>query len=149
MLLKDICSPDVAYCSSDTDVLTAARMMRQRHVGDLVIVNDADGDQTPLGIVTDRDIVVEVLGKELDPRSVKVRDIMRTPAVIAGDSEDATQAIARMKSHGVRRIPVLGEHRKLVGIITLDDLIRGLAAQASALADVIEREQGNEQRRRR
>jgi CBS domain-containing protein len=149
MLLKDICSPDVAYCSSDTDVLTAARMMRQRHVGDLVIVNDADGDQTPLGIVTDRDIVVEVLGKELDPRSVKVRDIMRTPAVIAGDSEDAMQAIARMKSHGVRRIPVLGEHRKLVGIITLDDLIRGLAAQASALADVIEREQGNEQRRRR
>jgi CBS domain-containing protein len=149
MLLKDICSPDVAYCSSDTDVLAAARLMRQRHVGDLVVVNDADGDQTPLGIVTDRDIVIEVLGKELDPRNVKVRDIMRTPAVIAGDSEDTAQAIARMKSHGVRRIPVLGEHRKLVGIITLDDLIRGLAAQASALADVIEREQGNEQRRRR
>jgi CBS domain-containing protein len=149
MLLKDICSPDVAYCSSDTQVLAAARIMRQKHVGDLVIVNDTDGDQTPLGIVTDRDIVVEVLGKELDPRNVRVRDIMRTPAVIAGDSEDAAQAIARMRSHGVRRIPVLGENRKLVGIITLDDLVRQLAAETAALADVIEKEQGNEQRRRR
>lgn len=149
MLLKDICSPDVACCSSDTHVLAAARIMRQRHVGDLVIVNDPDGDQTPLGMVTDRDIVVEVLGKELDPRNVKVRDIMRAPVVIAGDSEDAAQALARMKSHGVRRIPVLGEQRKLVGIITLDDLVRRLAAQAKELADVIENEQGNEQRRRR
>lgn len=149
MLLKDICSPDVAYCSSDTHVLAAARIMRQRHVGDLVIVNDPDGDQTPLGMVTDRDIVVEVLGKELDPRNVKVMDIMRAPVVIAGDSEDAAQALARMKSHGVRRIPVLGEQRKLVGIITLDDLVRRLAAEAKELADVIENEQGNEQRRRR
>lgn len=149
MLLKDICSPDVACCSSDTHVLAAARIMRQRHVGDLVIVNDPDGDQTPLGMVTDRDIVVEVLGKELDPRNVKVRDIMRAPVVIAGDCEDAAQALARMKSHGVRRIPVLGEQRKLVGIITLDDLVRRLAAQAKELADVIENEQGNEQRRRR
>lgn len=149
MLLKDICSPEVAYCSSDTHVLAAARIMRERHVGDLVIVNDPDGDQTPLGIVTDRDIVVEVLGKDLDPRTVRVRDIMRAPVVIAGDSEDAAQALARMKSHGVRRIPVLGEQRKLVGIITLDDLVRWLAAEAKALAEVIEKEQGNEQRRRR
>lgn len=149
MLLKDICSPDVAYCSADTHVLAAARIMREKHVGDLVIINASDGDQTPLGMVTDRDIVVEVLGKELDPRSVKVRDIMRAPVVIAGDSEDAAQALARMKSHGVRRIPVLGEQRKLVGIITLDDLVRRLAAEAKALAEVIEKEQGNEQRRRR
>jgi CBS domain-containing protein len=149
MLLKEICTPDVVLCSSDTCVLTAARIMRQKHVGDLVVVDDPDGDQTPLGMVTDRDIVVEVLGKELDPRTVTVAEIMRKPAVIANECEDVSQAIERMKAHGVRRIPVMGEDRKLIGIVAVDDLLRKLAAVASALADIVDREQGNEHRGRR
>lgn len=149
MLLREICTPDVVCCRSETHVLEAARIMRQEHVGDLVVVDDPAGDQTPLGVVTDRDIVVEVLGKELDPTKVTVREIMRTPAVIASDTEDSAQALARMKAHGVRRIPVMGENRKLVGVVSLDDMLRRFAADATALADVIEREQGNEHRRRR
>jgi CBS domain-containing protein len=149
MLLKEICTPDVVLCSSDTRVLTAARIMRQKHVGDLVVVDDSDGDQTPLGMVTDRDIVVEVLGKELDPRTVTVAEIMRKPAVIANECEDVSQAIDRMKAHGVRRIPVMGADRKLIGIVAVDDLLRKLAAVASALADIVDRQQGNEHRGRR
>lgn len=149
MLLREIGSPDVACCGPDTHVLTAARLMRQKHVGDLVVVADPDGDQTPMGIVTDRDIVLEVLGKELDPRKVAVRDIMRMPVVVAGDSEDAWQVLDRMRVHGVRRVPLIGANHKLVGIVTLDDLVRGLATDANALADIIEREQGNERHSRR
>ncbi len=149
MLLKEICTPDVVCCTPETTVLTAARLMRQRHVGDLVVVEDPDGDQSPLGMVTDRDLVVEVLAQERDPARLTVREVMRKPLVIAATDEDASQAVERMKQHGVRRIPVMGNDRKLAGIISLDDLLVQLAADASRLVDVVVREQGHEHRTRR
>jgi CBS domain-containing protein len=149
MLLKELCTPDVVYCTPEMRVVAAARLMRQRHVGDLVVVDEPEGDQTPIGIVTDRDIVVEVLGKELNPNSVTVREIMRTPAVIASESEDAATAIERMKVHGVRRMPVMGADHKLAGIVCLDDLLKQLAADVNALVEIMAREQGHEHRTRR
>ncbi len=149
MLLKEICTPEVVCCAPGTTVLAAARLMRQRHVGDLVVVDDPEGDQSPLGVVTDRDLVVEVLAQERDPAQLTVRDIMRKPVVIAGSHEDAAQAVERMKLHGVRRIPVMGDDRKLAGIISLDDLLVQLAAEANSIVDVVAREQGREHRMRR
>jgi CBS domain-containing protein len=149
MLLKEICTPEVVCCTPGTSVASAARLMRQRHVGDLVVVEDPDGDQSPLGMVTDRDLVVEVLAEERNPAAMTVRDIMRKPVVIAGSDEDAGQAAERMRMHGVRRIPVIGNDRKLAGIISLDDLLVQLAADANALVGVIAREQGREHRTRR
>ncbi len=150
MRLNEICTPDVVCCSPETSVLAAARLMRQRHVGDLVVVDgDAGGDQTPLGMVTDRDIVVEVLAQERDTAAVTVREIMRAPVVIARGTEEASEAIERMRLHGVRRIPVMGEDRRLAGIVSLDDLLKQLAAAANTLVDIVEREQGREQRTRR
>jgi len=149
MLLKEICTPDVVCCTPGTSVLAAARLMRQRHVGDLVVVEDPDGDQSPLGIVTDRDLVVEVLALERNPASVTVREVMRKPVVVAGCDEEASKAAERMKMHGVRRVPVMGNNRKLAGIISLDDLLVQLASDANALVDVVAREQGQEHRSRR
>jgi CBS domain-containing protein len=149
MLLKEICTPDVVYCTPETNIIAAARIMRQKHVGDLIVVDDPNGEQTPLGIVTDRDIVVEVLGKELNPATTLVRDIMRTPVVIAQSTEDSSQAIERMRAHGVRRVPVMGEGRKLIGIVSLDDLLKHLAADANALVDVVDRQQRGEHRTRK
>jgi CBS domain-containing protein len=150
MLLKEILTPDVVFCGPDTSVRAAARLMRERHVGDVVVVvDDGDGDQTPLGVVTDRDLVVDVLGQERDPSTVTVRDIMRTPVVIAHTSEDAREALDRMKRHGVRRIPVMGDHGKLAGILSLDDLLKQLAVDAIALTEVVAREQDREHRMRR
>jgi CBS domain-containing protein len=149
MLLKDLCTPDVVSCAPDRSVLHAARLMRERHVGDVVVVEETGAGQSPIGVVTDRDIVVEVLGKELDPARVTLRQIMRTPAVIASTSEDVLQAVERMKAHGVRRIPVVDESSRLAGILSLDDLLKRLAADAATLAEVIVREQDREQRTRR
>lgn len=149
MLLKEICTPDVVSCTVDATAATAARLMRERHVGDVVIVEDVDGDQTPIGVVTDRDLVVEVLAKERDPAKVKVHEIMRTPVVVARMSEDAHEALERMKAHGVRRIPVMDEYMKLAGILCLDDLVKRLAADAAALAEIVSREQDREHRTRR
>src|SRR5512146_1421320 len=148
MLLKELCTPDVVSCTPDSTALHAARLMRQHHVGDVVVVEDTE-DQSPIGVVTDRDIVVEVLGKELDPATVTLRQIMRTPAVLASTSEDIAQAVERMKFHGVRRIPVVDESSRLAGILCLDDLLKRLAGDAAGLAEVIAREQDREHRTRR
>jgi CBS domain-containing protein len=149
MLLREICTPDVISCAADCNALHAARLMRQHHVGDLIIVEDMDSDPSPIGVVTDRDIVVEVLGKELDPGRVPLRQIMRTPVVIASTSEEVAQAVERMKFHGVRRIPVVDEASRLVGVLSLDDLLKRLAADAASLAEVMSRERDREHRLRR
>ena len=149
MLLKEICMPDVVSCAADRSALHAARLMRQHHVGDVIVVEDVESDSSPIGVVTDRDIVVEVLGKELDPARVTLRQIMRTPVVIASMTEDAAQALERMKFHGVRRIPVVDEKSRLIGVLSLDDLLQRLAADAASLAEVVTREQDREHRMRR
>lgn len=146
MLLQDLCTPDVVSCAPDRSALHAARLMRQHHVGDVVVV---EADQSPVGVVTDRDIVVEVLANELDPAKVTLRQIMRTPAVIASTSEDIAQAIERMKAHGVRRIPIVDAAARLAGILCLDDLLKRLATDAATLVEVVLREQDREHRTRR
>ena len=149
MLLKEACTPDVVYCGPDTRVVEAARIMRSKHVGDLIVVQDPEGERIPLGVVTDRDLVVEVLARDLDPATTKLVDIMRTPVVIAAESEDTAQAVERMRAHGVRRIPVVGLSGGLVGVITLDDLLKQFSTDANALLDVVVKGQSHEHRARR
>jgi CBS domain-containing protein len=149
MLLKDICVLDVACCDRDASILEAARLMRQHHTGDLIVVDDPNGDRVPVGIVTDRDIVIEVLANELDPATTKVSRAMNAKLVVAGAAETLEDAIDRMRLHGVRRLPILKHEGSLLGIVTLDDLLRMHSAEATALADIVSKEQTHEQRARR
>lgn len=149
MLLGSICMLDVECCSPRTTVLEAAYVMRCKHLGDLVVVDDDQGNRTPLGIITDRDIVVDVLGQGLDPATTTVDAVMRKPLVVASEGEDSSQALERMRAHGVRRMPVVSPQGKLVGIITVDDVLKLLARQTSQLAEIISQEQLHEERTRR
>ena len=149
MLLKDICTLDVACCGRDTDVFAAARLMRQHHTGDLIVVDDPATDRTPAGIVTDRDILVNVLASERDLAKTRMGDIMSTQLVIADGSETATQALERMRLHGVRRLPVVDHKGTLIGIVTLDDLLTLHASHAAAVASIVAKERDQEQRTRR
>lgn len=149
MTLNDICTLNVAFCARDTNLLQAARLMRERHTGTLVVVDDPQGVRTPAGIVTDRDIVVEALANELDPAKTSVAKIMGTRLVIGNAAETLTEAIERMRLHGVRRLPVVDRTGCLVGIVTLDDMLTLHARQAAALAEIVSKEQTHEQRGRR
>jgi CBS domain-containing protein len=149
MLIKEVCVLDVASCSRDATILEAARLMRHHHTGDLVVVDEPGGECVPLGIVTDRDIVVEALANGRDPATTTVADIMSARLVIAAGSEDIAVAIDRMKLHGVRRLPVVDHAGNLMGILTLDDVLRLHAARATALAEIVSKEQGREYRARR
>jgi len=152
MLLNSFCMLDVAHCSPRTTVLEAAHLMRRHHTGDLVVVDDDDGGDdklTPLGVITDRDIVVEVLAKGADPAHTLVSQVMHTPVVIANSHEDSSTVLERMRTHGVRRIPVVGDDGVLVGIVTSDDMWKRLAADAHVLTEIVNKEQNHEQRARR
>jgi CBS domain-containing protein len=149
MQLNTFCMLDVKCCSPRITVLEAAHLMRRNHTGDLVVVDDDETKPAPLGVITDRDIVVEVLAKGLDPEVTTVGSVMRTPVVVADAGEDSTQVMERMRAQGVRRIPVTGAGGKLVGVVTVDDLRKRLAADAALLTDVIAREQNHEARTRR
>jgi CBS domain-containing protein len=149
MKLKDLCVLDVASCTPQLTIVEAARLMRQYHTGDLVVLDNGDEEREPVGIITDRDIVVEVLAKGLDPAKTTVRETMSTQLVVASASEDYAEALQRMATHGVRRVPVIDDERCVVGIVTLDDMLRVHAAQANRLLDIVGKEQVREQRTRR
>ena len=145
MLLKEMCTAGVVCCGLKTTALEAARLMRHKHVGDVVVVDNPEEKGIPLGIVTDRDLVVQVLGRDLDPAKTTVGGLMRKPIVIAHEAEDTSEVIARMRSHGVRRIPVVAREGEVVGIVTLDDLLRQCVADAGSLVDIMNKAQSNEQ----
>jgi len=139
----------VVVCGPQTSALQAASLMRTRHVGDVVVVDDPHNEGVPLGVVTDRDLVVEVLGNGLDPAKTTVATLMRKPVVVARESEDTAAVIERMRAHGVRRVPVVAGEGEIVGIVTLNDLLKAVIADASALLEVMTKGQLNELHNRR
>lgn len=149
MLLSEICMLEPVCCTARTTALEAAYTMRHKHVGALVVVDDGEEKAAPIGLVTDRDIVVEVLAKGLDPAVTLVGSLIRGPVVIANGGIDSTHALELMKSHGVRRLPVVSSAGVLIGIITVDDLLRHVSSEANSLVEIISREQAHEQRARR
>jgi CBS domain-containing protein len=146
MKLKDICVLDVVTCRPSLSVWAAAQLMREHHTGDVVVV---DEDDELAGIITDRDIVLEVVALGKDSTKTTVGDVMTKRTVVAGDSEDLAQALERMSTHGVRRIPVVDGEEHVVGIITLDDILHAHAKQTAQLLDVVSKEQNRERRSRR
>ena len=149
MLIKDICVGNVVVSDLQTSALQAASLMRHRHVGDVVVVDNPVSEGVPLGVVTDRDLVVEVLGNGLDPAKTTLGSLMRTPVVIARESEDTATVIERMRAHGVRRVPVVAGEGEVVGIVTLNDLLKAAIADAGALLEVMTKGQLNEMHNRR
>ena len=149
MKLKELCVLEVACCRPDTTIAEAARLMRLHHTGDLIVTDESDGTRDPVGIVTDRDIVMEVIAKGRDIDQTRVNEVMAKPVVIASGSESVSIAIDRMRTHGVRRLPIVDDGGTVLGIITLDDLYRVLAEHTAALAAIVSKEQTREQRSRR
>lgn len=132
MDIGDLCRRQVVTCSPETTLGDAAKLMRSQHVGSIVV---CDAAKQPVGILTDRDIVVEVVAAQLDARTVKVGEVMSHHPAIVLEEEDVAWALKIMRDHGVRRLPVVAPDGQLTGIVALDDL---LASAATSLADVVQ-----------
>jgi CBS domain-containing protein len=149
MRIKEICSRVVVVAEPHTDLREAARLMRDHHVGALVVVEKREGFARPVGIVTDRDIVVEVVAATgVTPESLTVRDVMSSDLVLARETDGVFEAVERMQDSGTRRLPVVSADGVLVGILTLDDVLRMLAGEMTALAIAAQRSLMRETRSR-
>jgi CBS domain-containing protein len=123
--------------------------MRDEHVGSLVIVDESNGKRVPVGMLTDRDVVIRVFAtndKHIDMLSVG--DVMTTEIITASNSDTLDETLKRMRSFGVRRIPIVNSEGGLEGLIAFDDLIEYLAEEVNDLAALLSREQHREKERR-
>ncbi|MDN7425155.1 CBS domain-containing protein [Burkholderia sp. AU16741] len=143
-----LCTRDVAMCSAQMTVVEAAAMMRDAHAGDLVVVREREGRYEPVGMLTDRDIVLAVVGPDAPAGSLFVGDIMSAPVAVADVDDDLWLLAKRMRQHGVRRLPVVGDGGALVGIVSLDDLLRAAAALLDELRLVAARQPYFEEKQR-
>ena len=144
MTIGAICNREVITVQRDATVLHAAVLMRQYHVGDVVMIENRKNKTVPIGIVTDRDIVVELVATELDCNVITVGDIVISKLTVIKDSAGVFEAIQLMASKGIRRLPVVDDEGGLVGIITLDDLLLLLAKELSTINKLVALEQKNE-----
>ena len=146
MSVGEICNREVVIAEKSLSVDEAARLMRSYHVGDLIVVEQQAGRNRPVGIVTDRDIVVEVMAAGIAPDSLTVSDIMGPNLATVQEGEGVFETIRLMRAKGVRRMPVVDREGGLVGIVTLDDLMTLLAEEMTELANMVAREQQHEAR---
>ena len=144
MAIGEICNREVVFARRDDSVKDAAELMRAHHVGDLVIVDESNGQRIPCGIVTDRDIVVGVVAKGLDPDALRVAEVAGAELVLARESDGVSDTIELMRAKGVRRVPIVDARGSLVGIVTADDILDLLAEEMTALARMVAREQRHE-----
>ena len=148
MQIADVCNRNVVFVLARDSVADAARLMRERHVGSLVVVEGAEV-RRPVGMFTDRDVAVGVVALGLDPETTLVASAMRPGLVCAHAFEPLERAVALMRDQGVRRLPVVDGAGKLVGVLAADDVIDHLAGEMSDIAIMVSRGMQREAAERR
>jgi len=148
MKIGECCNREVITAEKDMSIAEVARLMREHHVGDLIVVENQNGRNRPIGIVTDRDLVIEVLAQMAPLEAIRVSDVMSYEITTVAENEGLWETLERMRSLGIRRMPVVDTAGVLVGIITLDDLMELMAEAMGHVASLIRREIGKEAHRR-
>jgi CBS domain-containing protein len=136
MSLRRVCITDVITVAEDTNVLEFARLMGDEHVGCVVVVRN----RRPVGILTDRDVVLKVVATECKPAEVQAKDIMSDNLVTVTVDDDPLDATRIMRDSGLRRLPVVDNDGALLGMVTFDDLLLLLASEIWNLAGAVENE---------
>lgn len=149
MAVRDLSTQQVVTVQRETTVAECAQIMRAQHVGTVIVVEDKGRRHKPIGIVTDRDIVVEAVSVGLDPKALTAGDVMSSPLATVRETDDILDALAAMRERGVRRLPVVNEDGALAGIVAVDNLLEALAEQLDSIVRVIKAEQTKETTLRR
>ena len=143
MNVGDICVRTVVTVQEPDELTKAARLMREQHVGYLVVVGPKVGVESafvPIGVLTDRDIVVGVVAKDTDPKALRVGDLMTRQPVVVSESASISAALGEMRRIGIRRIPVTDRNGLLVGVLSLDDILGALSADLVDVAGSVRKE---------
>jgi CBS domain-containing protein len=138
MSIRSYCNLNVICCEADSTVAEIAALMRHHHVGDVIVVDsNQEGARIPIGIVTDRDILVETIALDIDAKLFTAGDLMTSPVTTVIEDASVVEALAVMRSKKVRRLPVVTHSGTLFGIITADDVVNLLASELSMVAGLI------------
>jgi CBS domain-containing protein len=149
MTIGEICTRKVIVASRDTSIHEAAKLMREHHSGDIVVTDERDDRRIPVGIVTDRDMVIEILAEGLSAVDLSVGDVMTENPVTAREKEGVMETIQLMRSAGIRRAPIVDAAGALVGIVSLDDVLELMAEELGELARLMRQERRNEMEARK
>jgi len=144
MSAGEYCNRDVVVIERTESVRKAVDLMRAHHVGDVIVVEKKDGANEPLGILTDRDIVMEILAKDVDLEAVDVGDVMSDELQTIGEDTKLLDAIKVMRVKGIRRLPVVDLDGSLAGILTVDDILELISEQLADLVNLVTRERAKE-----
>lgn len=134
MSLKRVCIQEVTTVAEHTNTVELAQLLSKQHVGCVVVVRD----NRPVGVLTDRDVVLKVVASQRDPMEVQAKDIVGKDIVTVGVDDDPLDATRIMRDRGLRRLPVVDAQGALVGIVTFDDLLLLLASEIWNLAGTVE-----------
>ncbi len=144
MRVGEYCNREVVVVEEEKSVTEAAAVMRQYHVGDVVICKAKYGKQIPVGIITDRDIALEIVAKGTDPDSIRVGEAMSFDLTTVSEHDDLMHVIEVMRDKGIRRVPVIDADEALVGILTVDDIVDLLSEVLVDLAHLVDRQKRRE-----
>jgi CBS domain-containing protein len=133
MKTADLCRKDVVAVAGTASLVIVAKAMREAHVGSVVVIEG----RKPIGIVTDRDIVLEVVAMGLDPANMTAADVMTSSPVVAQPGDDALWALKTMRDRGVRRLPVVDAQGDLAGMIAFDDLVQHVGTTLADISQLI------------
>jgi CBS domain-containing protein len=148
MTVGKFCNREVIVARKDSSIIDVAKLMRKHHVGDIVIIDDNGDHPKPIGIITDRDIVMELIACDVPIDDVLVGDVMSFELITAEEQDSIWDVMNLMRSKGIRRIPVVNKNGNLSGILTVDDLHELLGEELNLLAKVPLREQIHERETR-
>lgn len=140
MKCTELMTENPSCCLPSDTVFAAAQLMKSEDVGPIPIVNDKETKKLE-GMVTDRDLALKVIAAGLDPKTTKVSEVMTTGIVTCGPDDTVNEAIKLMEQHQVRRIPIVDERHRLVGIIAQADIATRMNAPRKT-AEVVEQISG-------
>lgn len=147
MNASEFCNREVVVIEKDASVADAANLMRKYHVGSVVVVEPGDMKRHPIGILTDRDIVMEFVAADVSPGDIAAGDAMTAEFVTIGEDTSLFETGELMRKHGVRRLPVVNRRGELIGLVAVDDVLELLAEQLSDLVAVVAKQRRRESSR--
>ena len=146
--IRDVAVRPAVTARLDEAIGTCARRMHDERVGCLVVVEDSDGVELPVGVLTDRDIAIEVVAFGLDPSTMTAGDVMTDQPAVVDEDDDVLDALQRMRERGVRRLPVVRPDGALTGVVALDNLMEALGQEFDGVVSVMRAQRTRELRAR-
>jgi CBS domain-containing protein len=144
MTAGEYCNREVMIVEPETSITEVSSLMREYHVGTLVVVDQAGKVPRPIGVITDRDLVIELLAQEVPADSVTIKDVINKELVCVTEQETLLNCIELMRSKGIRRLVVTNDNGTLQGILTADDALELIAEAVHSLSHLVGREIANE-----